>query len=175
MSKSGRVRSHQPKGKIKRKSVKLTLVRPTISLRPLDKKCEGIGWCYPVIACRGLQPQCPSFRWAFYWGFDSFSCLCLLTLYVSLINRRAAISLPGESCHGVSTCISLWHYYPFRLPKAVGIKYCYVPPMLKIYLYFVPMSRQFRSFILVRTYIWNNCRTIAKIPFLLSNYLVISD
>ena len=31
------------------------------------------------------------------------------------------------------------------------------------------------SYILVQTHIWNNCKTIAKITFLLSNYLVISD
>ena len=38
-----------------------------------------------------------------------------------------------------------------------------------------PGKRQFRSYILVRTYIWNNRKTIAKIPVLLSlsNYLVI--
>ena len=38
-----------------------------------------------------------------------------------------------------------------------------------------PPPRQFRLCILVRTYIWNNCKIIAQIPFLPSNYLIISD
>ena len=37
------------------------------------------------------------------------------------------------------------------------------------------LSRQFGSYVLVQTYIWNIRKIIAKIRFLLSNYLVISD